>query len=420
MTVAPRSLSRPLRYTREVAMRPVACDADRARPRVALLWYALVGVVGLGANVIFADIGWLTSPATWMFVVLGVTLSRLEVRVANGMTIYPGVIGLLGASVLPVGQFALVSVVATIVAVLLPAESWRAAGRAALSFSAEWALVLACAQIAHLAGESMGLSAVALVAMTTLGACVANLVALVIVYLPLMRFVMGTWVGLTSQMRDLTRVGAYQAAAEWPVVTLAAYAWIVAPLSSALLIPIAVMVHVVSKQNALLLALNERLAHDELTGVRNREGFLEAVAGRMSGAPTPSVVAMADIDDFKLTNDTVGHAAGDQVLKDAAHALADVLGAFDGLVGRYGGEEFVMWLPLSAEAHPRTVLDEARSAVEKALAASGRTISIGFAQLAPGDDIHDAVARADDALYEAKRRGKNQVIASAPAVTIAA
>lgn len=162
----------------------------------------------------------------------------------------------------------------------------------------------------------------------------------------------------------------------------------------------------------------QRLAQvDELTGVWNRRAILaQAERCRRESQATGGCccVAMLDIDHFKTINDRWGHLAGDRVLAALAGRLVGHLRESDRL-GRYGGEEFMLLL---AETH----LDEARAVVERlrrAVAESGwlegapqiaLTLSAGVTQLRQDESVESLLQRADEALYQAKRRGRDQVV----------
>jgi len=165
-------------------------------------------------------------------------------------------------------------------------------------------------------------------------------------------------------------------------------------------------------------ALIMQATTDELTGVANRRSFMQALGvefERLRRHPSLhcSVLAL-DLDHFKHVNDTWGHAAGDAVLKHVARVVSGHTRVGD-VVGRTGGDEFVMLLP-------DTALDEAEALSERlrlqvALEpmqfdghSIGVTVSIGLALLTGSDtEAMEALVRADRALYEAKRAGRNAV-----------
>ena len=163
----------------------------------------------------------------------------------------------------------------------------------------------------------------------------------------------------------------------------------------------------------------QRLATtDVLTGMANRRSFLEvaeATFQRARESLAPLTVLMLDLDHFKTINDRFGHLEGDRVLAEFAQATKHQLRASD-TVGRLGGEEFGLLLPhtLPAEcADIATRILEAIRALELTDSNGqhyGVTTSMGLGTLSPGDrSLHDLLDRADQALYLAKRRGRNQL-----------
>lgn len=178
----------------------------------------------------------------------------------------------------------------------------------------------------------------------------------------------------------------------------------------------------------------ERLRHlvyfDELTGILNRRGFLHeadaefhlissgtSTVERRVGIQIPFAVVFCDLDDFKALNDTHGHAAGDAALKLCAQAFSHSLRQGD-MVGRWGGEEFVVALAGAGAVNAERIAEKLRTVLEKAqLQWEGVHIpvtgSFGVAAYRSGDTLQDIVARADRAMYEAKKSGKNRVVVSA-------
>jgi len=167
---------------------------------------------------------------------------------------------------------------------------------------------------------------------------------------------------------------------------------------------------------ARLKRLNES---DPLTLLHNRRHLqdrlpLEIQRSRRSGRPL--VVAMIDIDRFKRVNDTHGHDAGDEVLCDVAERLRRVSRNSD-VVSRWGGEEFLCIFPDTNMRQGRMVAERARKAVADmpfptSAGPLNLTVSLGICRLAPGDDAHSLVHRADQALYTAKHQGRNRVMAA--------
>ncbi|MBP2310945.1 diguanylate cyclase [Azospirillum soli] len=164
--------------------------------------------------------------------------------------------------------------------------------------------------------------------------------------------------------------------------------------------------------------LLEQAHTDPLTGAANRRFFLERAQEEIARSRRyghPLSVLMTDIDHFKRINDTHGHAAGDEALKRFANLLRDDLRPSD-LIGRYGGEEFVVLLPETELADAPAVAERLRAKVEGAeLVHDGisfhMTVSIGVAAVDLRDGmIEAALNEADAALYRAKETGRNRVV----------
>jgi diguanylate cyclase (GGDEF)-like protein len=150
---------------------------------------------------------------------------------------------------------------------------------------------------------------------------------------------------------------------------------------------------------------------DPLTGLLNRRSVDDRIATLLtSGAGTGSAV-MADLDHFKDLNDTYGHDTGDRALRVFAGALRTVVRPTD-VIGRYGGEEFVLVLRDADEAAAREVCERIRTELAAACERAGTppmTTSFGVAEIRADDDVAKLVARADAALYLAKREGRDRV-----------
>lgn len=153
---------------------------------------------------------------------------------------------------------------------------------------------------------------------------------------------------------------------------------------------------------------------DPLTGLLNRRGFEAAVAGLGPSETRNGAVLVCDIDHFKRINDTLGHATGDAVISAIADMLRQVTGR-GSVTARFGGEEFVTFLPGASVADARKLAEKIRQTVsEKDWRFFGLTgvvtVSIGIDRPRPGDsDLYSAIARADRALYAAKAAGRNRV-----------
>lgn len=153
---------------------------------------------------------------------------------------------------------------------------------------------------------------------------------------------------------------------------------------------------------------------DGLTELANRRLFDETLSlewRRGARAKIPLSLLIVDIDHFKRYNDQHGHQAGDECLRAVARTLQGAVHRAADCVARYGGEEFVVLLPDTEEPHARQIAELIRSRVE---GLPGEvTVSVGITTTVPDRDIthaEDFVRKADEALYEAKRLGRNRVV----------
>jgi diguanylate cyclase (GGDEF)-like protein len=164
---------------------------------------------------------------------------------------------------------------------------------------------------------------------------------------------------------------------------------------------------------------NYRMANlDPLTGIPNRRG-LDAVVKKWAPSAErtsyPTSVLLFDLDNFKAINDRFGHGIGDHVIVCAVQTAKDVL-RHDDEVFRIGGEEFVCFLPKISGQHAVNIAERIRSAFRiNATTISGHpvraTLSVGVASFEGGQgDIDQLLNRADDALYKAKRGGRNRTV----------
>lgn len=172
-------------------------------------------------------------------------------------------------------------------------------------------------------------------------------------------------------------------------------------------------------KNEALIKLNQQLSTiantDSLTQVYNRTRFDQLFAEHVALSKrrkTPLSILLIDLDDFKKVNDQFGHQVGDQVLKHAAQCITKVVGE-DGLVARWGGEEFAALLPYYDIELAESKAEQIRGKLARARFENFGvkiTTSIGVAELCSDESSSDLLKRADDALYDAKGSGRNRVI----------
>jgi diguanylate cyclase len=171
-------------------------------------------------------------------------------------------------------------------------------------------------------------------------------------------------------------------------------------------------------RDALAKAQSEALM-DALTGLKNRRAFERAareLAHENAGGLKGAVILLFDIDHFKQVNDTYGHLLGDRVLCAVAHVLQANIKGRD-LVSRFGGEEFAVLLVRADTSGALALANQIRIAVSQGRIRTGKesghagavTVSVGMAVAGGGESLESVLARADTALYEAKRSGRNRV-----------
>jgi len=175
-------------------------------------------------------------------------------------------------------------------------------------------------------------------------------------------------------------------------------------------------------EKAELMAAREALSHqatrDALTGIWNRSAIIDILIREMDRSRrtgVPLAVVLADIDHFKQVNDTLGHLAGDSILRDAANRMLHHIRPYD-FIGRYGGEEFLLVMPGLAVNDPHGRLNQVRLAISHEPfqfedESVPVTSSFGAAWYGPDTKVvEDLIRRADEALYRAKAEGRNRIL----------
>jgi len=162
----------------------------------------------------------------------------------------------------------------------------------------------------------------------------------------------------------------------------------------------------------------ERLANsDSLTGLYNRQAILDKLGELINRAKRYQEnfsLSMLDVDLFRRVNDQYGHLTGDEVLEKIATLICRNIRNTD-VAGRYGGEEFIILLPLADLSSALVVAERIRSVIESTeMKDSGEnvfavTVSQGLSSWEPDEDAHSLISRTDEALYKAKENGRNRV-----------
>jgi two-component system cell cycle response regulator len=163
----------------------------------------------------------------------------------------------------------------------------------------------------------------------------------------------------------------------------------------------------------------EMVISDPLTGLGNRRFFdrqVDPLFEALNAEGTNFSIMVFDIDHFKRVNDILGHDMGDQILKEVAARIVTNMRAID-IVSRYGGEEFMIAMPETTELDAFQAAERVRAFMAGTpIFVEGQALSItmscGVAQVVRGEQLRDVFRRADSALYQAKRTGRNRVEAA--------
>lgn len=173
------------------------------------------------------------------------------------------------------------------------------------------------------------------------------------------------------------------------------------------------MKHKVDELYSMTNRLEQKAYKDNLTGINNRENFDDIFSTEMSNSKRndePLSLIIFDVDHFKQVNDTYGHQAGDDILIDLVHLIENNIKNGD-IFARWGGEEFVILTPATDETGAYNLAEKLRKLVQShtfAYVGKGLSLSFGIAQLAEEDNKRTLFEKADGALYEAKKNGRNR------------
>ena len=174
-----------------------------------------------------------------------------------------------------------------------------------------------------------------------------------------------------------------------------------------------ILLHMFSYLHHYYAQMHQMAYTDALTGLINRRGMqqrLESELERARRYNRPFALILADIDHFKKVNDTYGHSVGDQVLREVAGRLAQNLRDSDSLA-RWGGEEFLILAPETNLHQAHLLAQRLREAIsERPISGLVITLSLGVACYRQGDSVAGLLSRADEAMYQAKANGRNQVV----------
>ncbi|MDF2512730.1 MAG: diguanylate cyclase with sensor, partial [Herbinix sp.] len=178
----------------------------------------------------------------------------------------------------------------------------------------------------------------------------------------------------------------------------------------------------ITDEKEMLLELERRARIDEVTGILNRRYFIELANmefGKLIQQSENGIMVMFDIDHFKQINDSYGHQAGDFILKELADITAGIIRNND-LLGRYGGEEYIIFLPGLTVDNGKLVVERIRAAFEQHTflfeqKAIQVTASFGITQYYKLEDncycsFDEMIKKVDRGLYQAKKNGRNQIV----------
>ena len=207
----------------------------------------------------------------------------------------------------------------------------------------------------------------------------------------------------------------------YSIFTQSGWIPLVAPFSALIVTSASILTYKQTVLQADNQKLQRLISQDSLTGINNRRRFDEYLALewlRMTREQQPLSLILCDIDYFKLYNDTYGHQVGDSCLKQVARTISRALKRPADLVARYGGEEFAVIMPNTSNLGAIQIAEKLRFEVHQLMiphtasaVSEYVTLSLGVASTIPNQKLsaEKLIAAADEALYEAKKQGRNQV-----------
>lgn len=171
-------------------------------------------------------------------------------------------------------------------------------------------------------------------------------------------------------------------------------------------------INLLSREIELKRKLRFYAERDPLTGLYNMRYFESRV--KKVSSQRKKYIVMIDIDHFKKVNDTFGHLNGDSILKNVAQTLYKIVNPHRSILGRYGGEEFILCLEAESKEKLMNIVSDIRSGIESTPFYADNqkltvTVSIGVSELKDPDHLYQAIEKADNSLYASKQNGRNQI-----------
>jgi diguanylate cyclase (GGDEF)-like protein len=370
----------------------------------------MLGCVG-ALSLVVSDGGALSVREIALFSLLTVIGQQLLTGYPNGIQVdCAGVFMVVAAVMLTPANAAASLAVVTVVALWTHPGAWRGCLGRVASIIGPGLVALGGMPLAHAAGLHQQRFAIPVAVVFALTAIVA--------YEFVVSFFTGTFAegslsaGIRTGWQETREYSLPITMIETPLAILiacTAYMW--TPLVIIGAAPYAISWRL-TRQAARLAAAELEAGTDPLTGLANRSRFFRRMDEELEHSQRYGhgfAVLMGDLDNFKRINDTLGHLVGDEVLRATATALTTAIDQCVFPIARFGGEEFVVAVPVLERKEVLHLAERARTCVEEALTEWNGSISIGVAYLHPADSAQSVIDRADKALYSAKYAGKNCV-----------